>query len=85
LRHRRTDETDDGDACRTVTAGAWRDLLCARDERPRRRAAEKRDELAALHVGHPTSSRLARRQSVYRTLSLPQSARQSPWGRPEMF
>src|SRR5262245_50677072 len=52
LRHRRTDKTDDGNARRTVdtAGGAWRDLLPARRERPRRsRANEKRDELAPLH------------------------------------
>src|SRR5262249_46041153 len=49
LRHRRPDETDDGNACRTVdtAGGAWRDVLRARRERPRSsRAAKQRDELA---------------------------------------
>src|SRR5262249_43952036 len=41
--------------------GAWRDLLRARRERPRRRAAEKRDEGAALH-GPCLSARTTRYQ-----------------------
>ena len=32
-------------------------LLRPRDERPRRRAAEKGDERAALHVGHGEAAR----------------------------
>src|SRR2546429_660409 len=38
-------------------------LLRARRERPRRRAAEQRDEVASLHVGHGPSSR----RSPYRS------------------
>src|SRR5215831_14369390 len=51
-------------------------LLCTRRDRPRgRRAAEKRNELAPSQAEHRGSSnRLARRRSVYRTLSLPQIA-----------
>src|SRR5262249_32127277 len=50
-------------------------LLRTRRLRPCRHAAEKRDELAAPHVGHRLPSRL-RPRSVYRRLNLLQRGRQ---------
>src|SRR5262249_26265247 len=47
-----------------------RRLLCARRQRPRYRAAEYRDELAASQVEHATTSQWA----DHRTLSLPQAS-----------
>ena len=45
-------------------------MLRPRSNRPRRRAAEQRDELAPPHVGPPPP------ESVYRTFSLPQGGGQ---------
>src|SRR5262249_49447557 len=65
-------------------------LLRARCQWPRRhRPAEKRNELAPLHVEHgglpPLRAISAARpvRSVFSTSNLPQSGQASPWGSPE--
>src|SRR5262249_16167090 len=66
-------------------------LLGACRERPRRRAAEQRDEIAPLHVRHGDSSPMRyqrRRPARALGLSLVQPREEgppSPWGKPEMF
>src|SRR5262249_11190415 len=60
-------------------------LLRARRERPRGRAADQRDEVAASHVEHRGSLPHWRCQSVYRTLNLPQRGREVLGGQPELF
>src|SRR5262245_27685976 len=64
----------------------FRRLLRPRPERPRRRAAEQRDERAAPNVGHGLLLALWRRpiRSVYHTPSLPRTGAAGPWGRPEL-
>src|SRR5262245_5730999 len=65
-------------------SGYWhRWLLRLRRERPRRRAAEQRDELASSYVEHGLLPGT-------RCASLPQAqdapeAPAGPWGRPELF
>jgi hypothetical protein len=56
--------------------------LRARRKRPRhRRAAKKRDELAAPQVEHAISSLGA----DHGTFSLASAGQAGPWGRPEIF
>src|SRR5215472_4569372 len=68
-----------------------RRLLRARRERPGRRAAEQRDELAPFHVEHGDFlpyALLARRPGppVGFSTCQPATAKPaSPWGRPELF
>jgi len=71
-----------GSLVETSYPGEW--LLRAHRERPRRRAAEKRDERAPLHVWHgglPPLCAISAAdwpvRSVFRHLSLPQGARKS--------
>jgi hypothetical protein len=58
-------------------------LLRARGERPRRRAAEQRDERASSEVGHGLlpGTRCASLPQAYDAPEVPAG----PWGRPESF